>query len=340
MTDAILTKYAEQYGLNKEYLSKNRHLISYFAQLEEQAKNAKPYSSLTSRIKKSKDATIIPVTHAKSLSDLMPKAVFTENGQLDTSATFKNVLKKMLEVATNKNYLAELLMSESVGVVHKNGQVDLGLTAGHLFETSVYNFTQATGIHNGIRGASGHDWYTGETLTASEQAASLGWFIGEILTAKVGSAVFKGIKSSLANKVDDVVPDVLRTDIGDVGAMTTEVSGIVTSRINIAKGPTRVSPSKNAGFNHVVDRHFNPAKNAGQFTISQSELIDILSDTNTIKSPVHYDHISGNYYRKVDLGYTIGTNKPSLKDVGGLPTSKIMIYTDRLGNLITAYPTP
>lgn len=39
--------------------------------------------------------------------------------------------------------------------------------------------------------------------------------------------------------------------------------GIVQSRINIANGPTRFSPSNNAGLNHVIERHFNPGKNSG-----------------------------------------------------------------------------
>ena len=50
----------------------------------------------------------------------------------------------------------------------------------------------------------------------------------------------------------------------------------ITSRINIANGPTRFSPSKKAGLQHVIDRHFSPGKNAGQFTISVDELKEIL----------------------------------------------------------------
>ena len=50
-----------------------------------------------------------------------------------------------------------------------------------------------------------------------------------------------------------------------------ESFGIVQSRINIANGPTRFSPSNRAGLEHVIDRHFNPGKNAGQFTITIDE---------------------------------------------------------------------
>ncbi len=114
--------------------------------------------------------------------------------------------------------------------------------------------------------------------------------------------------------------------------------GIVQSRINIANGPTRVSPSQNAGFNHVVARHFNSGVNAGQFTISQADLKDILQKPSTINAPVTYDSISGNYSRTIDVGYTIGTVKPSIPKVGGNPTSRIKIYTDSLGNLVTAFP--
>lgn len=115
--------------------------------------------------------------------------------------------------------------------------------------------------------------------------------------------------------------------------------GVVQSRINIANGPTRFSSSENAGFNHILDRHFNPNRNAGQFTISQDKLKDILSSKNTVNIPVK--EIPGNQFERiVDIGETAGIIKPSIPDVGGTPTNYIRVITDKAGNLITTYPIP
>jgi len=87
----------------------------------------------------------------------------------------------------------------------------------------------------------------------------------------------------------------------------------------------------------VIDRHFNPTKNAGQFSISIDELKSILSRKDIIDTPVTVSETSGPFKRVIDAGYDIGTVKPSM---GGQSTSWIEIYTDSKGNLITAYPTP
>ncbi|SEO97127.1 hypothetical protein SAMN04488134_1282, partial [Amphibacillus marinus] len=115
--------------------------------------------------------------------------------------------------------------------------------------------------------------------------------------------------------------------------------GVVQSRINIANGPTRFSTSNNAGFNHVVDRHFNVNRNAGQFTISQDKLKNILSSKSTVNIPVK--EITGNQFERIiDIGEIAGTIKPSIPNVGGQTTSYIRIITDKAGNLVTAYPIP
>jgi hypothetical protein len=116
--------------------------------------------------------------------------------------------------------------------------------------------------------------------------------------------------------------------------------GIVESRINIANDPTRFSPSNKAGLEHVLDRHFNPGKNAGQFTISVDELKTILGNKDVIQSPVTVLETSGQYSRTVNVGEVIGTIKPSIPEVGGKPTTWIEIITDSKGNLITTYPCP
>ncbi|ECP1910967.1 hypothetical protein FYN87_01320 [Listeria monocytogenes] len=115
--------------------------------------------------------------------------------------------------------------------------------------------------------------------------------------------------------------------------------GIAQSRINIANGPTRFSSSDNAGFNHIVDRHFNPNRNAGQFTISQDKLKNILSSKETVE--IEVKEIPGNQFERIiNIGETAGTIKPSIPENGGKPTNYIRILTDKAGNLITAYPIP
>ncbi|EAV9821378.1 hypothetical protein FFC86_13770 [Listeria monocytogenes] len=115
--------------------------------------------------------------------------------------------------------------------------------------------------------------------------------------------------------------------------------GIAQSRINIANGPTRFSSSDNAGFNHIVDRHFNPNRNAGQFTISQDKLKNILSSKETVE--IEVKEIPGNQFERIiNISETAGTIKPSIPENGGKPTNYIRILTDKAGNLITAYPIP
>ncbi|MEW3673879.1 hypothetical protein QOZ77_32215, partial [Pseudomonas aeruginosa] len=53
-----------------------------------------------------------------------------------------------------------------------------------------------------------------------------------------------------------------------------------------------------------------------------------------VKSPV-MALPDGQFVRTVDVGKVIGTT--NLKD-GGVPTSVLKIFTDRVGNLITTFP--
>ncbi len=93
------------------------------------------------------------------------------------------------------------------------------------------------------------------------------------------------------------------------------------------------------GFNHVIDRHCNSNRNAGQFTISQDKLKSILSNKSTVNIPVK--EIPGNQFERiVDIGEIAGTVKPSLPNVGGQSTNYIRIITDKAGNLVTTYPIP
>ncbi|MEK5446684.1 hypothetical protein [Paenibacillus sp. FSL R7-0331] len=120
---------------------------------------------------------------------------------------------------------------------------------------------------------------------------------------------------------------------------TANIPGVVQNRINIANGPTRFSPSENAGWEHVTDRHLSPGKNAGQFTVSENEVKGILGRKDVIQTPATVLS-SGQYSRVVDTGKVVGTVKPSIPDVGGTQTTWIQIITDSRGNLISTYPIP
>ena len=128
------------------------------------------------------------------------------------------------------------------------------------------------------------------------------------------------------------------------GSSTGKVPGRVQSRINIAKGQTRYTPlDKNgnvidAGWNHVVKRHFNGELSQGtsKFTITQDELKKILQSDNTVSATVK-SLDDGQFVRTVDTGQIIGNT--SLK-YGGGPTSWIKVFTDKAGNIITTYPIP
>lgn len=116
------------------------------------------------------------------------------------------------------------------------------------------------------------------------------------------------------------------------GANVIQVPGRVQSRINLRTG----SVSEGAGWEHVVDRHFNPAKNASQFTVTQDELRTILQSDGVVNSPVigTLDSADGvRYVREVTLDRAIGVDKFS-----GQSTSTMTVLTDEFGNLVTATP--
>ncbi|MDN4621049.1 pre-toxin TG domain-containing protein [Paenibacillus sp. PsM32] len=121
--------------------------------------------------------------------------------------------------------------------------------------------------------------------------------------------------------------------------------GIVQYRINIAKGRTRFTPLRpssnqpvSAGWNHVVDGHFNvPLSNSRSvFLISENKLKNILQSVDSVTSPVKFVE-GGQYVRTVDTGEIVANT--ALK-FGGYQTSWIKIFTDQAGNLITVYPVP
>lgn len=116
--------------------------------------------------------------------------------------------------------------------------------------------------------------------------------------------------------------------IGSKGTVAgVKVPGRVQSRINVS----------NDGWTHVLDRHFNPDKNASQFTISQGELRALLQSRSVIATPVIriIDSAEGpRYIREVNFGYAVGVDKFN----SSRPTSIMTIMSDGAGNLITATP--
>jgi len=159
------------------------------------------------------------------------------------------------------------------------------------------------------------------------------------------------IKRKFFNNTKENFSRILRDETGSIGIGSkgnvgaSENLGIVQSRINIAKGSTRFTPLRSstgqpvsAGFNHVIDGHFDRplANSRSMFSISQDRLKSILQRPDVVKSPVKAIE-GGQYVRIVDTGEIVGNN--ALK-FGGKETTYIQIYTDKAGNLITTYPVP
>ncbi|MFQ1702573.1 filamentous hemagglutinin N-terminal domain-containing protein [Loktanella agnita] len=125
-----------------------------------------------------------------------------------------------------------------------------------------------------------------------------------------------------------------------------DVPGRVQSRINLANGPMRFTPTRNsgnpanAGWDHVVNDHFGGDNAQSQFTLSQSQIRGILQSDRVVSAPVtDFQMINGTptYVRTVNVGQAIGTVRQSN---GGGATSVLRVQTDSAGNLITAYPVP
>ncbi|SUB83918.1 Uncharacterised protein [Pragia fontium] len=160
---------------------------------------------------------------------------------------------------------------------------------------------------------------------------------GDMTLEKAASIVASGVPTSEAKVAQYVVAKAILS----ISERTS--SGIVQSRINIANGQTRFTPTRpstgepvSAGFNHVLEGHFNrpTANSRSVFSITPDELKSVLQSSTVVNSPVTAIP-GGQYVRTVNVGKAIGTT--SLKE-GGSSTTYIKIFTDKAGNLITAYP--
>lgn len=106
--------------------------------------------------------------------------------------------------------------------------------------------------------------------------------------------------------------------------------GRVQSRINLKTG------DKQKGWEHVVNRHFNPDVNASQFTVGQAELRTLLQSDEIVRTPITriVESAEGpRYVGEIELGRPIGIEKFS-----GQPTSIMTVLTDKYGNLVTTTP--
>ena len=136
--------------------------------------------------------------------------------------------------------------------------------------------------------------------------------------------------------------------MAEKAGIPTKIFGRVQSRINLANGNTRFTPIRqgsgepvSAGFKHILEGHFDrPLANSRSiFSVTPDELKTILQSRPVVGSPVSAlgDGPYRQYVRTVDTGQVIGNT--ALK-FGGNPTSKITIFSDEAGNIITTYPVP
>ena len=170
-------------------------------------------------------------------------------------------------------------------------------------------------------------WDNPIDLNATELAAGLGGVATDILTSIKGrsdNSVDSSIKLALTGdqKSIDNLEAASIISAEQANALRKAAVGRVQSRINIT----------NDGIKHISERHFNPTKNASQFSISQNELRSLLNDKRIVNSPVTQKN--GNYVREIDIGKNIG------KDIhaNNSPTSTLTVITDSQGNLLSAFP--
>lgn len=88
----------------------------------------------------------------------------------------------------------------------------------------------------------------------------------------------------------------------------------------------------------MIARHLSDKANASQFSLSEAELLSLLSSKAVVASPVVRTVESADkgtlYIREFNAGRVIGTDKFT----GRQPTSNMTIMTDRFGNLESAFP--
>ncbi|WP_276482877.1 RHS repeat protein [Paraflavitalea pollutisoli] len=177
----------------------------------------------------------------------------------------------------------------------------------------------------------------------------LSWVLAQLLTLNINLTDNVG-SSSTNDGTDGSASSAHNNNSGSSTSSTgsggqknaSSIPGRVQSRINLANGTTRTTPTKltgglsEAGWEHVVKGHFDRAlaNSRSVFTISQDALKKILQSSKVVSSPVT-PLKGGQFLRTVDTGEIVGN--AALKQ-GGQPTTWLQVITDRAGNLMTTYP--
>jgi hypothetical protein len=115
--------------------------------------------------------------------------------------------------------------------------------------------------------------------------------------------------------------------------------------VKLAKHDTRFTPLTDkggpvkAGMKHVEDGHFGFKNTQSQFTVSVEELKQVLQSKIVRDAPMKQIGTGrqAQWYRDVDVGRIMGVTK---KAHGALPTSRIRVFVDEIGNLITTFTIP
>ena len=175
---------------------------------------------------------------------------------------------------------------------------------------------------------SGHNLLKGISFETTPSAVTP---LGQVLPTVPSIAIEAGLAGNFAASAGFFGGVNFATTNGT--GLELKVPGRVQSRINLRKG----SVKEGAGFDHVLDRHFNPSKNASQFTITPDELKSILQSKNVVNTPVTRileSSKGARYLREVNLQTTIGLDKFN----NFQPTNTMTVLTDKFGNLVTATP--
>ncbi len=175
----------------------------------------------------------------------------------------------------------------------------------------------------------------GQTGIAASAAVAGG--ISKAGKSAINAAQGQQVNTEKGKEISTVNGYKISNGADNVIAKTNLDHPIVQSRINVQNGDSK------AGWEHVIKRHFSGKDNASQFTISQSEVKNILKSSEVTKIPISNTRISINkttgqkeilYERVITFDRNIGVDKFS----DGKPTNTMTILTDKHGNLITATP--
>ncbi|CAK7040703.1 MAG: hypothetical protein DELT_00769 [Desulfovibrio sp.] len=143
--------------------------------------------------------------------------------------------------------------------------------------------------------------------------------ITTILKAPGGATLVKGIQAGDTSAISAAKEIVAAKNYGSI-----------QSRINLMNGNTKT------GWLHVVKEHFSGKSNKSQFTLTQTEVRQLLQSDAVVKSPIIGELASTQgprFVREVDMGRVVGVDKFTSAN-----TTIMTVFTDARGNLVTAFP--